>query len=586
MAVAGAVTAAPGPGAGVSRGDDARAILVLAATVPLGIAAEWAFSRTGAPLPALLRDLAVGWAFVAAGLVAWRRQSDGRTGTLMVAEGVAWFIANFQGSGVPALFAVAVWLGALNEAILVHLVLAFPSGRLRSRPERLLVVGFYALALAGGLAFVLVDGTPYDPYRCQGCTAGVPLPAAGGELGRLASHTGDALGTLLGLAVVVLVVRRWARSSGPGRRALAPVWLSLGACALLIGQHAWEASPVEPPAAAAAVVVWVTDILELAVPLGFLAVVLRMRMARAAVGELVLDLGPDLSPAVLGAALRRALGDPSLELGVWHESTGEYRDAAGRPVAPGATRDARAATRIDDGGRPVAVVLHDRALDGDPRLLDAVAAAARLSAEPQRLAARIAESADAARRRLERDLHDGAQQRLVLVALTLGSARQQLCGLPDEAGLDATLARAAEELSAGLGELRDLARGIHPAVLTERGLRAAVVSLAAGMPIPVDVAFTGGPWPAAVEATAYFVVSEALTNVARHARATSARVTVEPAGGRLVVEVADDGAGAADPGRGSGLRGIGDRLAAAGGALSVESPAGAGTRIHAELPCA
>jgi signal transduction histidine kinase len=570
----------------VSREHDVRAILVLAVTIPLGIAGEWAFARTGAPVLALIRDLAVGWAFVAAGLVAWRRQGSGRAGTLMVAEGISWFITNFQGSGVTALFVMGVWLGALNEAILAHLVLAFPSGRLGSRLERALVAAFYALALAGGLAFVFVNGTPYDPYRCQGCTAGVPLPDVGNRLGILASHAGDAIGTLLGLAVVVLIVRRWVRSSGPARRALAPAWLSLGTCALLIGQHAWEASPVAPPATVAAVVIWVTDILELAVPLGFLAVLLRMRMARAAVGELVLDLGPDLSPAALGPALRRALGDPSLELGVWHERSGGYRDAGGRPIAPGGPGDPRAATRIDEDGRPLAVVLHDPALDGDARLLDAVAAAARLSAEPQRLAARIAASADAARRRLERDLHDGAQQRLVLLALTLGSARQQLGRLRDEAGLGATLARAAEELDVGLGELRDLARGIHPALLTERGLGAAVESLAAGMPIPVEVAVAGGPWPPAVEATAYFVVSEALTNVVRHARATGARVTVERAGGRLVLEVADDGAGGADPGRGTGLIGIGDRLAAVGGALSVESPPGAGTRIHAVLPCA
>jgi signal transduction histidine kinase len=584
--VAGAVTAAPGTSVGVGRLNDLRAILVLAVTIPLGIGGEWAFSRTGAPLPALLRDLAVGWAFVAAGLVAWRRQGSHRTGTLMVAVGVSWFIANFQGSGVGGLFVVGVWLGALNEAILAHLVLAFPSGRLGSQAERVLVAAFYVVALAGGLAFVLVNGTPYDPYRCHGCTAGVPLPDAGNRLGVLASHAGDAVGALLGLAVVVLIVRRWLHSSGAARRALAPAWLSLGTCALLIGQHAWEASPVQPPVTVAAVVVWVTDILELAIPLGFLAVVLRMRMARAAVGELVLELGPDLSPAALGAALRRALGDPSLELGVWHERSGEYRDAEDRAVALGGAGDQRVTTRIDEDGRPLAVVLHDPALDGDPRLLDAVAAAARLSAEPQRLAARIAASADAARRRLERDLHDGAQQRLVLLALTLGSAQQQVGELPDEAGLRATLAQAAEELRTGLGELRDLARGIHPAVLTERGLRAAVESLAAGMPISVDVSVAGGPWPASVEATAYFVVSEALTNVVRHARAASARVTVEPAGGRLVVEVADDGAGGADPARGSGLRGMCDRLAAVGGVLTVESPAGAGTRIHAELPCA
>jgi hypothetical protein len=180
----------------VSGGHRVRTILVLAVTIPLGIAAEWAFSRTGAPLPVPLLDLAVGWAFVAAGLVAWRRQPGSRTGTLMVAEGASWFITNLQGSGVPALLVIGVWLGALNEAILVHLVLAFPDGRLSSRSERLLVTAAYVLALGGGLAFVAVNGTPYDPYRCPGCTSGLPVPAAANDLAAAASRAVDALGVL------------------------------------------------------------------------------------------------------------------------------------------------------------------------------------------------------------------------------------------------------------------------------------------------------------------------------------------------------------------------------------------------------
>ncbi|HYW23857.1 MAG TPA: sensor histidine kinase [Terriglobales bacterium] len=575
--------------------NDVRTVLVLAMAIPLGITGEWAYSRTGAPLPALLRDLAVGWAFVAAGLVAWRRQPGVRIGTLMAAEGVSWFLANFQGSGVPALFVLGVWLGALNEAVLVHLVLAFPDGRLSSRAERVVVTTAYVLALAGGLAYVAVNGTAYDPYRCAGCTAGIPVPAVGDRMAVVASHAGEALGTLLALATVVLVAGRWLRSSQLERRTLAPAWLSLGTCALLVVSHGWDASPVEPPATAAAVFVWASDVLELAVPLGFLAVAIRMRMARAAVGELVLRLGSNLSPAALGEPLRRLVGDPTLEVGVWSDSSGAYRDGADRPLFLAAGGEARAVTRIDRDGRPVAVILHDRALSREQRLLEAVAAAARLCTELRPVAAeleavresraRIVAEAVAERRRLERDLHDGAQQRFALLALTLGSALQQLSQRPDAAGLQATLARAADELREGLGELRELAAGIHPAVLTERGLAAAVESLAARMPVPVEVTAPNGRWPAAVEANAYFVVSEALTNAVKHARATTMRVRVADAGGTLVVEVADDGAGGADPERGSGLRGIADRLLAAGGTLRVESPAGEGTCIRAVLPC-
>jgi signal transduction histidine kinase len=576
----------------VSRGDRLRTVLVLAVVIPLGLAGEWAFSRTGAPPLVLLGDLAVGWAFAAAGLVAWHRRRDrgaGRTGTLMVAEGISWFLTNLQGTGVAALLVVGVWLGALNEAILVHLLLAFPEGRLTTRTERVIAAAAYVLALGGGLAFVGVDGPPYDPYRCRGCTAGIPVTAAGERLSVVMSHAVDALGVLLGLAVVAVIVHRWARASAPGRRALAPAWLSLGACGLLILSHAVDASPAQPPGLPVTVVWGVTTFLELAVPLGFLALVLRMRMARAAVGELVLDLGPDPAPDRLREALCRALGDPSLDIGLWHDPSAAYVDCAGRPIA--LAGEARSATRIDHEGRPLAVILHDRALAGDGRLLDTIAAAARLGTGRQRQLeelresrARIAASADAERRRLERDLHDGAQQRFVLLALTLGSALRQLEQGPDEAGLRATLAQAADELRTGLGELRELARGIHPAVLTERGLAAAVESLAARMPIPVDVAIAGR-WPPAAEANAYFVVAEALTNVVRHARAARVRVTAEGARGRLAVEVADDGVGGADPGRGSGLRGIRDRLAAAGGTLAIESRAGAGTRIRAELPC-
>jgi signal transduction histidine kinase len=196
--------------------------------------------------------------------------------------------------------------------------------------------------------------------------------------------------------------------------------------------------------------------------------------------------------------------------------------------------------------------------------------------------ARLVEAGDTARRRLERDLHDGAQARLVALGLLLGRARARAAADPD---LEELLARAVDELHTSLDELRELARGIHPAVLSDRGLEPALRSLVDRAPVPVAVDAPVGRLPEAVESAAYFVASEGLQNVAKYAHATCARVTVRRAGGRLRVEVADDGIGGADAGRGSGLRGLADRLAALDGTLAVDSHAGRGTRLRAEIPC-
>ena len=196
--------------------------------------------------------------------------------------------------------------------------------------------------------------------------------------------------------------------------------------------------------------------------------------------------------------------------------------------------------------------------------------------------ARLVQAGDAERRRLERDLHDGAQSRLVALALLLRTARTRAA---DDAELAAMLDRAQEELQTSLAELRELARGIHPAVLTERGLEPALHALVARAPVPVDVeADAGERLPMPVESAAYFVVSEALANVAKYARATQASVTVRRHGGRVSVVVADDGVGGADAARGTGLRGLADRVAALDGTLALESPAGRGTRLRAEIP--
>jgi signal transduction histidine kinase len=288
-----------------------------------------------------------------------------------------------------------------------------------------------------------------------------------------------------------------------------------------------------------------------------------------------------------------ALGDPSLELAYWLPEEVRYVDHAGRDQQPGHDRFVSV---VERDGRRVGALICDPALAEEPRLVGSVGAAAALALDNHRLEvelrarleelrasrARIVEAGDSARRRLERDLHDGAQQRLVALALTLRLGRDRAADAEQRQLLD----KALEELHAATRELRELARGIHPAILTDRGVAAAVDALAASA--PVEVAVVGVPaerLPPPVEAAAYFVVAEALTNVARYAGARQARVSLSERAGTLTVEVADDGRGGADLKAGSGLRGLADRVAALDGRLEVESTAGEGTTVRATIPC-
>jgi signal transduction histidine kinase len=312
------------------------------------------------------------------------------------------------------------------------------------------------------------------------------------------------------------------------------------------------------------------------------------------VGALVERLGatPERRHS-LRDALADALGDPTLSL-AFRVGDG-YVDAAGHPVTP--TGD-DGWTTVERDGRPVGAIVHDPALAvDDPAALRTVAGAAALALENERLdaelrahieelresRARIVHAGDAERRRLERDLHDGAQQRLMALALTLRLARARA----GDGELGELLAEAAAELSAATAELRELARGIHPAVLADRGLAPAIDTLAGRSAVPVEVgAMPEERLPAPIEAAAYFLVAEALTNVARYAGATHAAVSVTRVNGSVTVEVSDDGVGGADPGGGSGLRGLADRVAALDGRFELSSAPGAGTTVRAVLPCA
>jgi signal transduction histidine kinase len=343
-------------------------------------------------------------------------------------------------------------------------------------------------------------------------------------------------------------------------------------------------------------VLWLAICSLVSVPAAFLVGLLRSRLARGGLADLFRDLKTTHGIA-LQEALAKTLGDPSLVVAYRLPESLGYADADGRAVLVPPVAADRSAAAVESGGTELAALVYDASLDDDPELVDAVRAAAGMALENQRLHAeagarlaevqasreRIVAASDAERRRLERNLHDGAQQRLVALSLQLRMLQGQIHS--DPATAEELVSTASDQLAQSLEELRELARGIHPAVLNH-GLAAALDSLAARSPVPATVAYEAdGGFPEAIELAAYFVASEALTNVAKYAQATAASVRVSREGRNAVIEVADDGVGGADEAGGSGLRGLADRVAALDGRLTVVSPPGTGTTVVAELPC-
>jgi signal transduction histidine kinase len=332
------------------------------------------------------------------------------------------------------------------------------------------------------------------------------------------------------------------------------------------------------------------------VPVTFLAGLLHTRVTRAdAIGELLLRLGEEPRADDLRRLLADALDDDALKLVYWID--GRWVRGDGSPAELGRRDRRHAWTPVEVDGERIGAIVHDASLRAEPEVLASVAAAAGLAMQNERLhaalgarledlrrsRARIVEAGLAERRRLERNLHDGAQQRLVALSLALRMAERQIPRDPERA--QAMVAEAQRELNQALEELRELARGIHPAVLSDRGLGAAVEALAVRSPLPVRIVEVPEErLPEAVEAAAYFTISEALTNVAKYAGANEATVAVRRTDGHAEVEVADDGVGGADPDRGTGLRGLADRLGALDGTLSLDSPPGSGTTLRAEIP--
>ncbi len=485
-----------------------------------------------------LPDVAVGWAFLGGALVLCVRAPGGRMALLLGLTGAAWFL----GSLVPP-------LAFVHRGPLVHLLFGYPTGRL-SGVGRVVVPLAYLVALPSGIW--------------------------GSEPATIA---------LTGALLMAVEVHRRA-SVGPIRRArrqavaavvLVGAVVAGSACARLLFPQG-DADRLGLLAYAAALV---------AVGIAVTRGVLRGTWRRAPVTDLVVQLGDDRAEAVRDA-LARALGDPSLEVG-YRDGDG-FVDAMGRPVRLPAAEAPRASTVVEQGGEPVAVLVHDPSVLADAALLDAVAVAARLAVRNDRLRAdveahvadledsrrRLVAAADTERRGLARRLDDGAQRRLSALRGDLVAAGDGTTG--DTAG---SIARAMAQLDRTRRDLQDLAAGLHP--VPDGDLAAALTDLAVQTPVPVRVTAVASLLPAEVAAALWFVAAEAVSNAVKHAQATAIDIglTVERGTARLVV--ADDGRGGADPG-GSGLRGLRDRVDALGGTMRIAGPEGRGTTVLVVLP--
>jgi signal transduction histidine kinase len=372
-------------------------------------------------------------------------------------------------------------------------------------------------------------------------------------------------------------VHRWARSAGVQRRARAVPAAASGAVAFVLVSGAF----VE--AADADAVLWAWEGVLAGTAVALFVDLQRGGWADSAVSSLVIDLG-DARAGSLGAALAHAVGDPSLVVG-YRLGDGSYADERGLPLALPGTQAERAVTIVDSGGVPAAVLVHDPAALRAPGLAGAVTAALRLALDNRRLEAdirarvhdvdasraRLLHARDGERRRLETKLQAGVDRRLASAGRTL-------------AGLGTNDDELMGELQRARAELRRFAAGLHPRDLDTGGLAVALPELAAGAPLPVDVSVACGRLGETLEATAWFVCSEGLANVVKHARAARAKISVECPPGYLMVRVDDDGRGGADASRGRGLRGLAARVEAIGGILEVGDGPNGGTRLAARLP--
>ena len=535
-----------------------------------------------------LRVLLVSWItlpFIFGGIVAWRRRPDSAFGPLMILAGFATQLSILQWSDQPFLNTIGQLCDLLVAALWLHVFLAYPSGRLAGRPEQVVVIIGYVAAVGLQVVILLLGG-----FNDRHLLTVVSKQTAAEAVQNVQLLTLTAL-ALIG---VVLLWRRWWSLPRWQRRRPAQIVINCFSLSLVMLAALLIAGAFQLPG---------FEIIRLATfavaglaPIAFLAGLLDARLAKGGVGQLMVQLRADPAPD-LRELLAQALRDPTLSLIYWLPQYGSWADQDGNPATLPEPNSGRRVTLVRQNGEQIAALVYDATLGEEPELVEAVSAAAGIALENGRLEAelrarlqelhgsrtRVVEAQQNERRRLERDLHDGAQQRLVALALELGLLAEQANADP---ATQTRLKRARGEIAESLSELRDLARGLHPAVVSGHGLAVALESIVAAAPLEVELKADELPrLPEQFEVAAYYVVSESLTNAAKHAQASRVSVEVRVADDTLIVEIVDDGIGGADSERGTGLRGLADRVEALNGRLRIWSAPGSGTRVRAEIPC-
>jgi signal transduction histidine kinase len=520
------------------------------AGLAMGLASEWPLLQSGEPVT-WAPDLVTGWTLIACGLVSARWRPESRSGDLLMATGIAWFLPNFNYLEPAILGQVLAATVFVHRGPLLHLLFTYPSGRASSQLTRTAVIAGYVTAFAYPV-------WQYPPTEI-----------------------------VLAALVSVVVASQSFRALGATRpTASVVVGSALGLSVFMAG------STVLPPVMATAVLLTYDGILVV-IAVALTAGLRFSWWTRSAVTDLVVELGESRS-ATLRSALASALGDPSLIVGYWLADVQGFFDAEGNAVVVPDDGSRQSSTLIRRDGQPVAILVHDPAVASDPGLIEAITSSAKLATANVRLEAesrdrlaevtasrrRILEAGDAERSRLERRLRDGPERRLGGLSAKLAAARSS-------AGDDHTselIIRAESQLEATRDEMLRLARGIHPRELSDHGLPAALSALARDFSVPVELAVMPIESSQTAQACAYFVCSEALANVAKHASASRVTVSVNRDGQNLLIEVRDDGVGGAERHRGAGLSGLADRVETLGGTLAVESPPGRGTRVLASIP--
>jgi signal transduction histidine kinase len=547
-----------------------------------------------ASAPARAADLAAGVGLLAAGLFAAIEPRRRRLGIVTILAGVTWFGPDWEGwnHGLALVVSLGAVAPPLFLALVVHVALSLPTGRFHSRLGQATAVAAYAFAAVVALGRALFRDPILDPYCWRNCIDNSFLIRADSGLTRTIDELWPRALAAIGVAVVLVVGARLLAASRPARRQL---WPGLGAAALVgAAASAYAATlwhqPLEDPQSSlfsSLFLAFSLSVAALAAGIGWSAG--RTRRTRASVARLARELREAPQPGGLQDALANTLSDPTLEVVYWLPDSQRFVDAAGKHAQRPAPGNGRAVTPITRGGEPIAAVVHDATLLDVPDLGREIGSAARLAVENERLQAevlaqleavrasraRIVEVAAEERRRLERNLHDGAQQRLLALSYELRLAHADAEALGD-AELAALLTASGAESQAALDELRQLAQGIYPAVLTEAGLEPALASLADTAPLPVELA--GVPpkrYPATVETAVYITVAEVIDDAAAR-DATFVSVEVRERDDRLVVVARDDGER-----RGAPPMQLSDRVGALGGSVEADT-----TTLRAEIPCA